>query len=291
MNARLITILILLVGCIPAATVQGALVANKPTFSAGDYWEYQDFVTGNTVKMSIGTGTVSFGGQTCIEFNGQITLNGDTTNTSAYYRASDLAEVGWYMKTLSSGMTLKSTTLDDPPVTQYHYPMKVGDKWKFQTVLRSTSEMSSGSYYSKTYNNQTIDTNYTVESEEQVTVAAGTFDTFKITAYNTGTSNTEYEWYAPKAGHSVKLAASFTSTILELKSYQFKNVPSGGGTTTTSSGTMVYVIIIVIVIVVILVVVMVVIKKKAALVPPGMAIPVASAQTPQAPPPQYPPPQ
>lgn len=303
---KIIPISVLLLCFVIAVPVEGAITATTPSYSSGDYWNYGDVgASTEDMKLSVGSTSATFNGVSCIEQKAQIYSSGMWINTTMYYRASDGANVGSYLEMTVSGSTMKVTTIAKPATPQYSYPLVVGKKWNTHYIMQTTTEMTIYGMNLKTTTNSTYDWNFTVASEETVTVAAGTFDTLKITS-SSGGGSVSTSWYSPKAGTFVKsesTSGGSTSTT-ELKSYQFKNAPSGGGGGNDNgglfSGMMLYIIILVIIIVVIVVIVAVMMKKKKAQpaapgmapVQPGMqpAQPIAPGQ-PQAPPQQYQPPQ
>jgi hypothetical protein len=284
--APITVILLCILTAIPA---QGGLTAKTPSFSVGDHWYYGDVgVTTEEMKMSVTSTSVTYNGATCVEQKVQVYSAGIWMNTSMYYRASDGALAGAFTDMSTMGMTLKMTMISKPITSQYNFPLTVGKTWRVKFVQQTTTEMSFMGYNTKTTDNSTYDWNFTVVAEEKVTVTAGTFDTLKITS-STGQEEASIAWYAPKAGNMVKSQDSNGGNATELKSYTFKNAPSGGGGGNNDNGgllggMMLYIIIIVIVVVVIVVAVAVMMKKKkGAPVQPGMAPPVAQPGQPVAP--------
>jgi hypothetical protein len=112
-----------------------------------------------------------------------------TGSRETFYRKSDFA---FTRDTVDGVLVLKST----PPRLQCVWPLEVGKTWD-QTILEERPK-----------DRQTIERidMATVETEETVTVPAGTFKTLKVVYRNKKTGATRYEaWYSPELKQVVKL--------------------------------------------------------------------------------------
>jgi hypothetical protein len=91
-----------------------------------------------------------------------------------------------------------------PSRVLYMWPMSVGRSWE-QTLSEERPK--------DRQKNERVDT-VTVEGEETVTVAAGTFKTFRIVCRNKKTGAVRYEmWYSPEVGQWVKLREHLESGL------------------------------------------------------------------------------
>jgi len=105
-----------------------------------------------------------------------------------FYRKTDLAAS---RETVDGALVVKST----PARLHYVWPMRVGQTWE-QTVLVERPAVRQTSERPETA---------TVDSEETITVPAGTFRTLKVLYRNTKTGTVSYEaWYAPELMQAVK---------------------------------------------------------------------------------------
>ena len=83
-----------------------------------------------------------------------------------------------------------------PPRLYYRWPLTTGDKWdlSFTADYRRDRETANNTYA------------WEVVGTEQVTVPAGSFDTYKIVSRNVKTGRQLYEmWYAPAVKQWVKI--------------------------------------------------------------------------------------
>jgi hypothetical protein len=170
-----------------------------PIWKVGDEWEY-------AYKEPSGGGTYVWA-VTRIEALDGVEHYVITSGTrESLYRVSDLA----ISVQRTAGVIM---VRDVPPRTQYAWPLTVGKTWEQsyreeRPVARQTS-------------NPTIV--WTAESEETVTVPAGTFRTVKITSRNKATSAVGYDiWYSPDVKQWVKSREVLTNGVRERELVAFK---------------------------------------------------------------------
>ncbi|GEM_PF-6660431 len=145
------------------------------------------------------------------------------TNTTTWVRASDRALI----RTASLSGTGSTTTITyDPPCLSLRYPLAVGDQWAVdcaKTTVGPTGQSTSGTDHS----------NATVLREEQVTVAAGTFDAFVVESVTPQGSKLD-TWFAPSTCAAVKIVSTSGATVFtyEMTAYACADPtpPATGGT-------------------------------------------------------------
>lgn len=118
-----------------------------------------------------------------------------TGSGEIFYRESDLAAT----REVVDGVVVMKNT---PPRFLYVWPMFVGQTWE-QTVVEEWP-----------VDHQTVERidSVVVESEETVTVPAGTFKAVKIVYRNKKTGAVRYEaWYVPELRHVVRLWENLAS--------------------------------------------------------------------------------
>jgi len=123
-----------------------------------------------------------------------------------FYRKSDLA---LSRETVDGVVVLKNT----PARFYYVWPMRVGQIWE-QTILEERPK-----------DRQTIERidMVTVEAEETVTVAAGTFNTIKLAYRNKKTGAIRYEaWYSLELRQLVKSRENLDSGLRVRELIAFK---------------------------------------------------------------------
>ncbi len=147
-------------------------VVNKKTIEVKGT-EYETYVVDTTTSIS----------QT-ITFEGDTMSMTSTSEGTQWLRVSDLATVKTYMETSSSGMGFSDTSsmesTYDPPVDSYNFPMSIAETWMItytETIRETYSYNGEPETYTDSYE-------ATMECEalhvEEVTVPAGTFETFVI---------------------------------------------------------------------------------------------------------------
>ena len=267
MNAKIMIIIILLISSFPVCFAQSNTVEKKPIYSVGDYWNYKFTTsdTNDTRNMTITDLNATFEGQVCIEEKYSYPFRDYIANRRDYYRVSDMAEMGSITNlSYEKGTSILNQRLVyDPPISTYHFPMNFDDDWSSHTVFHEYDQVPPSKGISHV--SIGIDIYYNVITKEKITVAAGTFDAFKVVRYLYNNSTHVYSWYAPKVGNYVKETVSFPKETHELLSYSFKNTPKDRSTTKNGGmlgGNQLYSLIFVIIIVAVIIVVGLIWKKK-----------------------------
>ena len=196
-----------------------------PTWYQGDQWTYTIDPLSFTSPNGSFTGTVHNLQETVVgitgdayeisitgEITGDITvsglqgaLTGDITGTS-YQRVSDLAQettilhsegnIFYYINfPYQMDLIMNST----PPLEAFDFPVNIGEQWQVSFLSTTTGSFSIAGIFEQSLNaSQWIDETVQCDSNEQVSVPAGTFDCCKITRPSTNV------WYSPDAGSIVK---------------------------------------------------------------------------------------
>jgi hypothetical protein len=183
-TAYVVSLILLLM--VPGISFSEDQVAEKPTYSEGDYWTLVNRNKSKEVKHSF-----------LREEEDKIVCGLDESD-----RTRDI-----YFKA-----RIKSPPLGYPdPIIDF--PLTVGKKWEYE--FKSTS----GEQYKRR-------SKYTVEAYEPVTVPAGTFQAFKITMITETigsfkASEKDQYWYCPEVKYIVKRIDKGGNTW-ELKDYHIK---------------------------------------------------------------------
>lgn len=129
-----------------------------------------------------------------------------TGTRQIFYRKSDQASV----KETVDGVVIRR---DSPPSLRFAWPLEVGKTWE-QSYMNERP---------KDRQTEQMERVTSVESEEAVTVPAGTFQTFKIVVRNKRTGTMVYEaWYAPAVMQVVKLREHLASGLREREMIAYK---------------------------------------------------------------------
>ena len=213
---------------LPIYVVSAAHTADDndiPTWYQGDQWTYsidplsfsnpnitftgsvhnlQQIVAGiinDAYKISI-TGQITGD----ITINGmQGTLSGDITGTS-YQRISDLAQETTILHSEGSivyiipipyqmDLVMNST----PPLEVYDFPVNIGEQWQISCLSTTTGSFSIAGIFEQSLNaSQWVEDTFQCDSQEQISVPAGNFQSYKITRPGVDV------WYSSDAGNIVK---------------------------------------------------------------------------------------
>jgi len=190
----LLLALALLGACAPkTAPVSQMPTAQAPQWKPGDYWIF------NTKTRSPFTMSERM---EVAQVEGEIVLfgNGDTSRKMRLDKDFCVKE--------SMGSLLKYTVPSGQDAYIF-FPLAVGETRSFQ----QSTALSKGT---QNYVNTVI-----VEAAEEITVAAGTFKTFRIRVNkknDTGWSGTYMLWYAPEVGYFVRVVDT-QNNIAELVKY------------------------------------------------------------------------
>lgn len=196
-----------------------------PTWYQGDQWTYtidplyfanengsfsgtvQNFkqmvigIVGNAYEVDI-TGQIS-GLLTVNGISGD--LSGEITGTS-YMRVSDLAEEtstlhteGTIMILLPIPYEMNVVTNSTPPLELFDFPVNIGEQWRILCASTTSGSFSILGIFNQSLNgNQSIDETVQCTTKEQISVPAGSFDSYKVSRPNT------MVWYSSDAGNIVK---------------------------------------------------------------------------------------
>jgi len=177
--------------------VAGPIMA--PIWHVGDEWEY-------AYKSPSDSGTFVWSVSRVETLDGEPNYVLKIGTREILHRVSDLANT---LERVDGVVVLRET----PARLMYAWPLVVGKSWdethkQERPVERSTTDRNS---------------TWTVDTEETVTVLAGTFRTVKITwkNKNTGALVTEM-WYAPDVKQWVKIREVLTNGIREREMVSFK---------------------------------------------------------------------
>jgi hypothetical protein len=283
-----------------------------PTWSIGDYWVYNltgfsPFTGANsgTWRMdTVGTDSITIGGTTFSAYhlkdNISVTITSGSTTTTiteygdSWYRTSDLA-LAKQTRGLSLGGLVENITTTNSPPPGYQWPLTAGATWSQNYQIKEVIVL--GSMTSTTYLNVTG--SVTVQSDTNVTVAAGSFSTTPVEQSGAGSTNTSY-WSAT-AGNVVESESQSpspygpTSEVLQLKS--FNHQANAGGVSGLFLGLLLWEWIgLILVVVVIVAVAVLLVRRRPGMpqpAPPGTEPPTGPTPLGQQPPgpPSGPPPQ
>jgi hypothetical protein len=166
----------------------GDALSKPPVWKLGDEWafRYQSASTNGTYVWSVDRAE---------PVDGVLNYVVKTGNGEIFYRESDLAAT----REMVDGVVVMKNT---PPRFQYVWPMFVGQTWE-QTVVEE--------WPVERHMIEHVDS-VIVESEETITVPAGTFKAVRIVYRNKKTGAIRYEaWYVPELRHVVRLRENLTS--------------------------------------------------------------------------------
>ena len=158
-------------------------------------------ITGDAYELSITgqiTGTITISGL-------QGDLSGGITGTS-YQRISDLAQEttvlhsdGTIFYLISFPYVMDLVMNSTPPVEAFDFPINAGELWQISSQSTTAGSFSIASIFEQSLNgSQFVDETVQCDTQEQVSVPAGTFDCFRITRSSADV------WYSADAGNIVK---------------------------------------------------------------------------------------
>jgi hypothetical protein len=170
-----------------------------PVWKIGDEWQY-------AYKSPSDSGVYVWSVKRVETLDGAQHYVIKTGTREIFYRVSDLASS---LERIDGDVILRET----PSRLAYVWPLTVGKTWEQahrqeRPVDRTTTNRNSL---------------WTVESEETVTVPAGTFRTLKITWRNKNTGALIYEmWYVPDVKQWVKIREILSNGVREREMIAFK---------------------------------------------------------------------
>jgi hypothetical protein len=196
--------------------------APKPEWVSGDRWVYTRTSFGVTL-----TTILEFDGIEILTVNGTsydvyVIKKNETTSgfginltylECVYYQRSDMGMVKKNQSWELLGMYNNIITYA-PPKKDFKFPLSVGQTWT-ETYTEISYTILNGEIitYEEKYNTITN----TVLLQEEVMVAAGTFNAYKIECDGGGEGMT-YSWYAPEVKNYVKMSGGGVTT--QLSSYE-----------------------------------------------------------------------
>ncbi len=230
----LIMILSLYTSSRPTVKAQGG----GPEWTIGDYWEYS-----GTWDLSNQTYNILFRidmkGRTDLVIetetydtflcNVTISIMGPSPFSGSgdmYFLASDLSSV----KTTMNLAGIYLEIINTPPLKSFEFPLNNGLTWSSTnqestriTILNTT-----------TFSNMTTTTDFQVSGPVSLTVTAGTFEAFNITAQPRGTTrNASTNFYSDVVGNIVTsegyMFGEEAPLNLTLRSYNYQKSPANGG--------------------------------------------------------------
>ncbi len=196
-----------------------------PTWFQGDQWTYTIDPLSFTSPNASFSGRVQNLQQTVVGFSGdayeisisgeisgdltvsgmQGTLTGEITGTS-YQRISDLAQESTILHSEGSivyiipfpyeaDLVMNST----PALEAFDFPVNVGELWEISCLSTTTGFFSIAGVYQQSLNgSQWVDETVQCDTQEPVSVPAGTFDCYRITRSSADV------WYSEDVGNIVK---------------------------------------------------------------------------------------
>ncbi len=227
-------IAVLLVACLLAATPfifaackENAEVPSEgqlPSYEVGDQWVWSYVVYGTSYTLTeevIGEERVE--GRDCyvidMSFDPLLTFTqaeGVSTITSMKYwsdKATGIFEVKREMLGNYNGEDFTLVMISDYDPWESIFPLEFGKEIE--------TEQTTTQYYGDTQSGEPVVSvqKYEVNSQEDVTVSAGTFSCWKITIYDGSGDIIQVVWWSDEARTIVKAVDGNGNTVMELLSY------------------------------------------------------------------------
>jgi hypothetical protein len=197
---------------------EGAL----PVIKAGDTWTQKVTVDGKQYTLiSNMTGEEVFQGIDCYLF--EVSITPPLSGVSKQYGKLDKAKIDVVAFNQSRQLNGSALTSNMTMLYKYSnqpYPLSVGKTWvatgNFSTIYSYMGQTHTENV-TKVYTNE-------VEKMETITVAAGTFNCFKIVKYDASHSVLDTQWVAAATKHfEVKEIDNESDAVYELTSYSVSN--------------------------------------------------------------------
>jgi len=218
---------LLLPACLEEEGEEEALEGQLPTIQVGDQWVFS-YVMGETTYTFTEeiTGEETLEGRECYVTDMSFDPGMSSTHEGVVYTTTGMKY--WGDKTTGLlGVKMETTTTHNGQViTQswtYSYnpwtslfPLEVGKEVETEKTTLSYFE---GEQYGET---EVSTEKYTVVSQEDVTVTAGTFSCWKITYYDSAFDTTQTMWWSDEAKTMAKMTDADGKTIMELESYSLR---------------------------------------------------------------------
>jgi hypothetical protein len=221
-NAKLTCFIVLCLFAVLYIVPSASADVAKPEWVSGDKWVYTSSVYG-----ILTTTTLEYDGVETLTVNETsydvyVIKKDETTSAyglnltylgQVYYQRSDMGMVKTNQSWELLGMNSNIATYA-PPKKDSKFPLSVGQTWT-ETYTEISISTFNGEIF--TYEEKPSTATYTVLLQEEITVAAGTFDTYKIECDGGGAGRT-YSWYAPEVKNYVKMSGGGVTT--QLSSYE-----------------------------------------------------------------------
>ncbi|UCE39482.1 MAG: hypothetical protein JSW00_09760 [Thermoplasmata archaeon] len=246
----------------PYSTQTAFSDAELPQWKVGYRWDYKGQEQNTTVNLTVKVIEI-----TTIEMNGMaydvyvvnitsIAMINQVQDQfqvidqkNKYIQTSNLATVKEEISHIAPNRNINGNNTYTPLKKEYDFPILVGKKWT-SSYTKNVSLEGLGTYLIS----ESI--NYSVIAEESVTVAAGTFDCYKI-EIDVGTGVIDQFWYSEKVKNIIK-TTRFSEDIfyeMNLTAYSFKEEEDGDSDDITTEDLLPYILILIIVILIIVVIV------------------------------------
>lgn len=265
--------------------------AARPTWSVGDYWEYD--ILGEispsgeagTLRLDVvGQDSLAVGGTTYSAYRTNLTFNVTFFGTpyeihgNAWFRTTDLSPVKLnfsFTIVIFFPITSSITITYDPPFS-IQWPLTTGKTWNLASEVTVVAEVTGNPPETET---ALVSGTASVRADETVVVPAGPFTATPLRQTEAGGNYSESRW-SDEAGNSVQ-EQSYNSTgtetsSMELSSYSY-TPPSGTGSADTILGLPWYLWLVFVVIAVFAVAAFLMIRRKPPTpmpVPPGVPPPM-----------------
>jgi hypothetical protein len=201
---------------------------DRPTWTAGDFWQYA--FTGDIFGAAgsggmrievVGPDSTTVGTNTYPTYRARtwinITSGGVTLSVpgDAWFRTTDLALVRQTMS-ISFGPFSTTTTVTYDPPEEIRWPLRAGVSWSATSTVRTVTD---GSQFTDT---ETM--SFIVQAETPVTVPAGTFTTTPLRREPGG--GYRIEFWSPQVGNSVRSqeydSGGSQQTSADLQAYKYQ---------------------------------------------------------------------
>jgi hypothetical protein len=178
--------------------------AVKPQWNVGNTWVYNTtfFNKNRTIEVEVTEISTVNVNDTNYDVYVVKTLSNITiqnvdysTVVNSYVLRSNLAKVKTeFTETAAQDISITMITTYSPPRRDYNFPLKVGKTWQ--------STFTESLFDGENYNNLSRRLNYSVIEKEDLTLEAGTFESYKIKV-DDDFGSTYYDWYSPEVNNTV----------------------------------------------------------------------------------------
>jgi len=193
-----------------------------PTLYAGDTWVFQEVDKGNTyTRTETITGEEGMEGKDC--YVEKITydppMDGWISEETQWLNKANLRTVVSIISATltAAGVDMMRWVIYSREITGTEWPHEVGNNFTIDKSWKRTDFVDGQPFVAT--GNSTV--TYECTDVEDVTVAAGTFECYKIVAYENGQATTEY-WYSYKVKTYVKTQGITDGHTTELLSHSVK---------------------------------------------------------------------